>query len=369
MPGSPRVERAANIRIQHPNLSTEDAMKLAGYTDEEAKDPKKQSNVRQKTHRLTKGRKRHSTDYFSNPEYKRSLTEDAHPSRKAGSGAATPSEYFHPAFEYERNRLQNFEKVSEKISNVESQQRYLHSQEHPSTPELPSDKLLSEIHRAPGSARAEKAARFWLDNPNLSIENSMKLAGYSEEEFTDTFKQNDIRKTAHIMTVNAAKAKEKKGEGYMSTEIRGKLTAIDHKIDEMTSRLERTVDIRLQELGARIDEKFDFVNQKLSMIAIGAAGTTSSIPPSAYDSRQGVARPQQYQQYPYVQSPYHNMQHPASLPQIQQGYSMPPSHTNEGPRIQQGGMGYPPSNIQQGGQNKSIGPDGKPREMDSTVQL
>jgi hypothetical protein len=28
MPGSPRVERAANIRIQHPNLSTEDAMKL-----------------------------------------------------------------------------------------------------------------------------------------------------------------------------------------------------------------------------------------------------------------------------------------------------------------------------------------------------
>ena len=70
MPGSPRVERAANIRIQHPNLSTEDAMKLAGYTDDEAKDPKKQSNVRQKTHRLTKGRKRNSTDYFSNPEYK-----------------------------------------------------------------------------------------------------------------------------------------------------------------------------------------------------------------------------------------------------------------------------------------------------------
>jgi hypothetical protein len=202
----------------------------------------------------------------------------------------------------------------------------------------------------------------------------MKLAGYSEEEFTDTYKQNDIRKTAHIMTVNAAKAKEKKGEGYMSTEIRSKLTSIDHKIDEMTTRLERTVDIRLQELGARIDEKFDLVNQKLSMIAIGGGGAAaSSIPPSAYDSRQGVARPQQYQPYPYVQSPYHNIQHPASLPQIQQGYNIPVSHLGEGPRIQ-GGIGYSPSNIQQGGsqhqqQQQSLGPDGKPRQMDSTVQL
>jgi hypothetical protein len=318
---------------------------------------------------LTKGRKRNSTEFISNPEYKRSLTEDAHPSsRKAESGTATPSDYFHPVFEYERNRIQNFEKVSEKISNLESQQQqqrhHLHSPEQPSTPELPSGKLLSDI-RAPGSARAEKAARFWLDNPNLSIENSMKLAGYSEDEFTDTLKQNDIRKTAHIMTVNAAKAKEKKGEGLMSTEIRSKLTAIDHKIDEIASRLERTVNLRLQELGARIDEKFDVVNQRLSMIGIG--GGTSNLA-SAFESHNIVSRPQQYQQYAYAQSPYQNIQHPASIPQIQQGYGMPASRLNEGAIIQ-GGMGYPPMHTPQGAPQKALGPDGKPRQMDSTVQL
>lgn len=369
MPGSPRVERAANIRIQHPNLSTEDAMKLAGYTEEEARDPKKQSNVRQKTHRLTKGRKRNSTDYISNPEFKRSLTEDANPSRKPGSSTATPSEYFHPVFEYDRNRIQSFEKVSEKISTIDSQ-AHLQSPERPSTPEMPGGRRLTEMHRSTGSVRAEKAARFWLDNPNLSIENSMKLAGYSEEEFTDKYRQNDIRQTAHIMTVNAARAKEKKGEGLMSTEIRSKLTAIDHKIDEMASRLERTVDIRLQELGARIDEKFDIVNQRLSMINIGGGGASTAS--STYDSRHTMARPQQYQQYPFAQSPYQSIQHPAAvMPQMQQGYNMPAGgHLTEGGQLIQGSMAYPTIHTpQQGAPPSSIGPDGKPRHVDSTVQL
>mmetsp|Transcript_20509 Transcript_20509/g.25258 ORF Transcript_20509/g.25258 Transcript_20509/m.25258 type:complete len:180 (-) Transcript_20509:973-1512(-) len=58
MAGSPRVERAARIRLDNPNLSTEEAMKLAGYDVGEAKDQKRQSNVRQKTHRLARGRKR-----------------------------------------------------------------------------------------------------------------------------------------------------------------------------------------------------------------------------------------------------------------------------------------------------------------------
>ena len=62
MGGSPRVEKAAQIRIENPNLTTEEAMKLAGFSEGEAKDPKRQSNVRQKTHRLAKGRKRSAGD-------------------------------------------------------------------------------------------------------------------------------------------------------------------------------------------------------------------------------------------------------------------------------------------------------------------
>jgi len=71
MAGSPRIERPARIRLENPKLSTEEATKLAGYTDEEAKDQKRQSNVRQMTHRLSKGRKRPADIDFHNPDSKR----------------------------------------------------------------------------------------------------------------------------------------------------------------------------------------------------------------------------------------------------------------------------------------------------------
>ena len=52
MPGSPRIEKAAKCRIDHPNLTVEVAMISAGFTEEEAKDERRRSNVRQKVHRL-----------------------------------------------------------------------------------------------------------------------------------------------------------------------------------------------------------------------------------------------------------------------------------------------------------------------------
>ena len=54
MAGSPRIKKAAAIRIEHPTLTTEQAMLSAGFNKEETKCPKKQATVRQKCCRLNK---------------------------------------------------------------------------------------------------------------------------------------------------------------------------------------------------------------------------------------------------------------------------------------------------------------------------
>ena len=63
MGGCPKVGKAAALRIAHPNLSTEQAMLAAGFTEEEAKCYKGQQNVRQRTHRIvTKEHKRKAAE-------------------------------------------------------------------------------------------------------------------------------------------------------------------------------------------------------------------------------------------------------------------------------------------------------------------
>ena len=186
----------------------------------------------------------------------------------------------------------------------------------------------------------------------------MKLAGFSDEDVKDTYRQNDIRHTAHLMTVNSTKTKEKKSEVHLSSELRVRLSAIDRKMDEMANRLERTVDIKLQELGTRIDDKFSYVCNQLSMLTGGSYGQSGT--DTRYD-RQGSAPPQQ-QQYPYQSGPPTYSSHRQQSPQ---GYNMPSGQPPAGGNMLQGGMGYtqrPP--VQQGR------PDFTPRHsMDSTVQL
>jgi len=353
------VERAANIRIQHPNLSTEDAMKLAGYTEDEAKDPKRQSNVRQKTHRLTKGRKRHpSSEFLPDQERKRLPIADTHGRPSLSHDQGPPGDYLPLPIDYDPMPAHPFEKVN----NITDPHAHFHTPMHHSPD--PDRRLPSELHRTPGSARGEKAARFWLDNPNLSIANAMKLAGFSEEEVKDTYRQNDIRQTAHQMTVQIA-AKTNKGPNNMSSELRGRLTAIDQKIDEMANRLERTVDIKLQELGARIDDKFNHVHQQLHMMG-GNPVPNPSTGTTNYGYHQGGSQQQQQQQ----QQQQHTYQNEGSYPHAQQqsqGYNIPTGHAQ-----MQGGSSYPHrSSLHSQSRHDSVarGQDGNQHHIDSTVAL
>ncbi len=356
MPGSPRVERAANIRIQHPNLSTEDAMKLAGYTDEEAKDPKRQSNVRQKTHRLTKGRKRQPMSQGSGSDYVHVVQQDAHRKRLSMDGQAratdrdrdtgvgtVPSGDFVPLpIDYDnpvQSQVQFDQQGGMKMDplHYHTPQRDIGIGAGGSTLNAPlAARTSGDLPVTPGSARAEKAARFWLDNPNLSIEHAMKLAGYPDVEIKDTYKQNDIRQTAHQITVQIA-AKTQKNTG-MSTELRGRLNGIERKMDDMAHRLERSVDIKLKELGARIDDKFNYLHQHIHVISGSSSSgstNTSSTAASANSNSGGGSYP------PYSNQPQHS---PSSS---RVGNSYPPANSNVSnyPR-QQGSMyGSPNMNM------------------------
>ena len=324
MPGSPRVERSANIRIQHPNLSTEDAMKLAGYAEDEAKDPKRQSNVRQKTHRLTKGRKRQPAfDFTSNQERKRQPDDTiGRPWQDHGHHG----DYLPLSIDFDPMQVQPFENVE---SVADPHARF-------QTPPLPSPgpgRPPSELHRTPGCARVEKAARFWLDNPHLSIEDAMHLAGSSDEEVKDKYRQSDIRQTARQMRAQiAAKTNKVASNNNMPSELQGqltsidqKLTAIEQKIHETANRLERTVDIKFQELGARLDDK---LNTVIRMMGGNPSSTTNYGYQGGSQQQQQQQQQQHQHQHQHQQQQHqHIYQHGGSYPharQPTQGYNITP---------------------------------------------
>lgn len=262
---SPRVERAANIRIQHPNLSTEDAMKLAGYTEEEARDSKRQSNVRQKTHRLTKGRKRGSSQFPLSGQKRQFETisgfeqDDRPSSRQDTSLNPFPLDF---------------------AQGVATSDPHLFTPDRESAD--PAGMPSLDRHRTPGSARSEKAARITLENPNLSIENAMRLAGFSDEEIQDTFRRNDIIQISNIMKVNSTRAKGKKIGAGISSELRDQLTAMDRKIEANFSMLEQRVDMKLKELEGRLTDRMNHFDQQFALIT-KALGVQNPVP---YDQQE-----------------------------------------------------------------------------------
>jgi hypothetical protein len=259
MPGSPRIERAASLRIQHPNLSTEDAMKLAGYTDEEARDTKRQSNVRQKTHRLTsKGKKRRApVDLaYSSPALKRPVIGDDQDFQplpitfdSTMQGLQTPDRKSTQSFVGNDGIAPSNPPPLPYIGN-----QFITSSSKSLTPSTPSTSLGVELHISP---RADKAARFWLDNPNLSIEHSMRLSRYNQEEISDPKKQNDVRQTANQMAIQLAAKTEK--HSTTPSELRTRLSIMEKKIDALTQFTDR----KLQEMEAKIEKNFTVIIELL----------------------------------------------------------------------------------------------------------
>ena len=360
MAGSPRVEKAARIRLENPNLSTEEAMKLAGYTDEEAKDQKRQSNVRQKTHRIAKGRKRasDSVDLF-HPDSKRMsfpimqnnnmyqanrrtsaplhLPGEQNMMYDFSSAAALPMDMQYNQPQQQQNRLsidsmpyahnqqlgysmdnsapplgggQQYGLPQMQQQQQQQQQPQHYQQQHmqqmqqmhlpqhqmqrqqlfQSQPMSPSgaasvlksaqaasiraSKPETTSAKSPGgSPRIERAARMRLEDPTVSTEEAMKLAGFSDEEARDRKKQNNVRQKTHRLSIKQApKASQKNATQDMNALLKSEISRLEVKIDTFVESFEARVEVKFQELGSRIDEKFGRVLQLLEMQA-GATTT------------------------------------------------------------------------------------------------
>lgn len=345
MAGSPRVEKAARIRLENPNLSTEEAMKLAGYTDEEAKDQKRQSNVRQKTHRISKGRKRtsDSMDLF-NPDSKRMsfpvmqnnsmyqtnrrataplhLPMEQNMMHDYSSAGGLPMDMPYNQTQQQQNRMSmdsmpyaHNQQLGYPMDNSlpplgggqqyglpqmqqQQQQPQHYQQQHMQQMHLPQHQMqqpfqsqpmspagsapaLKSAHAASlrtskpetttakspgGSPRVERAARMRLEDPTVSTEEAMKLAGFSDEEAKDRKKQNNVRQKTHRLSIKQTpKAAQKNATQEVTALLKSEVARLEVKIDTFVESFEARVELKFQELGSRIDEKFGRVLQLLEM--------------------------------------------------------------------------------------------------------
>lgn len=170
-------------------------MKLAGYNSDEARDQRKQSNVRQKTHRLSKGRRRLAPDTID--------------------GERTPQ------------RLRT----------------HLNGTDIPHAGMLPGglQPATREEAKTPGSPRVDKAARIKIENPSLSTEDAMKIAGFSVDEAKDKKRQNNVRQKSHRINVKNASRNEKNAQELAS------------EVKEEMRNLKKQNDLNNNQVIAKID--------------------------------------------------------------------------------------------------------------------
>ena len=237
MPGSPRVEKAAKCRIQHPNFSIEMAMISAGYSHDEAKDERRRSNVRQKVHRLTKGIKRAAEEEMLE-----------------GEGARQ-----NPELPPEMNGIE--------ISNA----RHGALQPHSLVSSPRGMPVVSSIEysRRAGSPRVGTAARTSIENPNLTVEQAMKCSGYSADEARDKKRQNNIRQKKRRVK---EKMKSHTTEGALNiSETILQIQQQVHQISQQHSHIQHN-QFQIQQQLNLVAQSLQLTNQSLNSIAQFSGG-------------------------------------------------------------------------------------------------
>ena len=339
MGGSPRIEKAAQIRMENPNLTTEEAMKLAGYSEEEARDPKRQSNVRQKTHRLTKSRKRSadSLDLY-NPDPKRmsytALQDPVHSriplnlpeqSKIMSEYARMPMD-MHYSQQQQRLSMDNYSASRQQyplhqsvlypgldvLPNQSMQQNPI---QHPQIPLQQQNILLHQPQttyqqyvapidspmthtgsskfdttKSPGgSPRIEKAAKVRLEDPTISTEEAMKLAGFTDEEAKDKKKQNNVRQKTYRMSLKQAKSKQKTEENDVSAQVQEQIASLESKFETSLEQLENHIEGKFQQIDNLIDQKFATLTQLLQTIASHKTKQDPPLPPGDHAPHEDIS--------------------------------------------------------------------------------
>ena len=114
-------------------------------------------------------------------------------------------------------------------------------------------------------SRIDEAAMFMIDNPKLTIENAMKIVGYSESECTDQDLSNQIRN--RMMTMKEKPLTPPRSARNISEEeLRRKLNEISNKVDINTNRIVESLERKIDDFGARIDDKIFNLQRQLNFL-------------------------------------------------------------------------------------------------------
>lgn len=106
---------------------------------------------------------------------------------------------------------------------------------------------------------------FMIDNPKLTIENAMKIVGYSESECKDQDLSNQIRN--RMMTMKEKPLTPPRNTRNISEdELRRKLNEISNKVDINTNRIVESLERKIDDFGARIDDKIFNLQRQLNFL-------------------------------------------------------------------------------------------------------
>lgn len=240
-------------------------MILAGFSEEEAKDTKKQSSVRQKLYRMTKksskGKeesnlqleevgsriRRHSDSSFL-PDLQPTIQQFPAPyPYTGGMFAASPIQPGPLLF-------------PQQLPPPMKKAKYHQHQEYGSPINI---EVTTSAH---DHSRIDEAAMFMIDNPKLTIENAMKIVGYSESECTDQDLSNQIIKRMTTMKEGKPLTPPRSTRNISEDELRRKLNEISNKVDINTNRIVESLERKIDDFGARIDDKIFNLQRQLNFL-------------------------------------------------------------------------------------------------------
>ena len=254
------------FKMERHSLTTDEAMRLAAYREEQARDPRR---VLQMTQKHGRKRSADNLDLYT-PDPKRmsypALQDPVYPARM-------PMDMHYRQQQQQRLSMDDFSASRQQYplhqSVVLPNQSFQHNlMQHPHNPLHQPGSAIVDTAKSPGGSNLiEKAAKIRLEDPTISTEEAMKLAGFTDEEAKDKKKQNNVRQKIYRMSLKEAKASQKSEENDVSIQFQEQIAKLESRLETSVEQLEKHVEAKLQQIVDRVDQKLATLTQLLETIA------------------------------------------------------------------------------------------------------
>jgi len=312
MAGSPRDERTSHERLDYHNSSTEEVMKSTGYnevmksTGYNEKNMHR-SNIYEKPLGQSKGRKHPAEFELENLEHSRRMRfqsmmhnnmhhNNVHHNNRGflpmhlpdqNNDAQSPWMRETIPFDPPHARLPmndmhfRYPSQQQQELSIENPHERQHQQQHQlqhqpleycdpplyNLNKIKSPNKKSKSTKSSGrSSMIERAAQMRIEDPTISTEKSLILAGCSEVEAKDKKKQNNVRqKTFRLSMKKKSMTTDSETTQEVTESIKEEATTLEVKMDACLQKIEDRLDRKIDELGVCIDRKIDDIVRSIDI--------------------------------------------------------------------------------------------------------